>query len=246
MSKYFLIFFLNLLIPLTGIKPANAAATSTPPQTAAEVYEQCENNAISSESVGIAATQAYAASIIACLQEEINQRLISLRGTQDGEKIAHQIDELQRPIIKFYGMFTESNRYYDYGGNLALSANIVGLNQFIKALLYRLSDTPADYNDQYQKYVDENSNLIVQCRTQSDVLPQQCLIRHIQEEIKKGFKDKDIDNGLQQFTLIYESDKNIYNNIYPDNPKKAAAAVTEDLEYILRRLLFLNLTREGY
>ena len=211
-----------------------------------EEYKQCNAQLSNKQNGGIASTQKYASSITACLQNKIQIRLNKLLGKEKGLELSNQLADLQHSILNFYGMFTETNRYTDYGGNLALYANINGVNKYLKALFFRLSDTPADYSDNYKEYAEKNSDITSLCQKQTNLSQQQCIIQNIKQEIKKGFKTEDIKKGLNLFASIYEEDTKLYYNIYPHNPNKASAAVTEDLEYILQRLIFLNLTQEGY
>ena len=197
-----------------------------------EEYKQCSSQFPNEQNGGIASSQKYATAITACLQNKIQTRLNKLLGKEKGLNISNRLTDLQQSILNFYGMFTETNRYTDYGGNLALYANIRGVNKYLKALFFRLSDTPADYNDSYKEYAEKNSDIISLCQNQTPTSQQQCIVQNIKQEIEKGFRNKDIEKGLNLFNSIYEEDTKLYYDIYPHNPNKASAAVTEDLEYI--------------
>ncbi len=229
---------LSALFFLSNIPNVSAAKFSQTPQ---EVIDQCYEQIPPPVGNGIADALKFEETYTLCVQKEINRRIITIKGQQEGEKITQMIDDLLRPIIDFYDVITEGNKYCDLCGNMALYANLVGLEQYINALLFRISDLPANYSDHYTKEVDKKSSVISKCKHQES-----CIIEHIQIEMKKGFNKYYLTDGEQLFRLIHENTKNIYNNIYPDKPDKAAAALVEDLEYFLRRLLYLNLTKEGY
>lgn len=227
------------LFLLNNISDAAAATFSQTPQ---EVIDYCNNLPSDDDDGSSIAMQTYKIKAFTCIQDEIKKRLIILKGQKNGEQIANQVEDMRTSVTGFYRSFTGSNKYCEFcGHSFASFVNLTGYQTYLEALLFRISDLPANYADRYTKEVDEKSSVISECQHQEN-----CIIKHLQTEMNKGILDYDLEEEKKFINEFIEKNKKIYNNIYSDEPDKATAAFIEDLEYFLRRLLYLNLTKEGY